>query len=140
MAFKTGRVDTWAATLEDRPGGLADKLGVLANAGVNLEFMIARRSPESPGKGVLFVTPIKGMAAARAARQAGFTPTASLHAVRVEGPNRPGQGQRIAQALAAQGLNLRGFSAAALGRKFVAHLALDSTAEARKALRILEAL
>jgi hypothetical protein len=133
-------VDTWAATLEDRPGGLADKLGILANAGVNLEFMIARRSPESPGKGALFVTPIKGMAAARAARQAGFAPTASLHAVRVEGPNRPGQGQRIAQALAAQGLNLRGFSAAALGRKFVAHLALDSSAEARKALRILEVL
>ena len=60
MALKATRVDTWAATIKDQPGGLAAKLEALAAAKVNLEFIIARRAPEKPGTGVVFVTPITG--------------------------------------------------------------------------------
>ncbi len=56
--FKVARVDTWAAALQDKPGHLAGKLKALGSAGVNLEFVIARRRAEKPGKGVLFVTHI----------------------------------------------------------------------------------
>ena len=140
MALKIQRVDTWAATIRDKPGGLAEKLKALAGAGVNLEFVIARRAPDRPGRGVVFVTPIKSAAGARAARKAGFRKTTSLHTVRIEGPDRKGQGARIAQALAAKGLNMRGLSAAAIQRKFVTHIALDSTADAAKAVRMLKAL
>ncbi len=138
--FKVTRVDTWAAALQDKPGNLAGKLKALGSAGVNLEFVIARRRAERPGKGVLFVTPIRGAKGSRAAREAGFAKTNSLHTVRVEGPDRKGQGARIAQALAEQGLNLRGLSAAAIGRQFVTHIALDSSGDAAKAVRALKAL
>jgi hypothetical protein len=140
MALKVERVDTWAVSIEDKPGGLATKLNALADAGANLEFVIARREPEKPGTGVVFVTPIKGTAAVRVARQAGFAKTDSLHTVRIEGVDKPGQGAKIAQALAERGLNLRGLSAASLGRKFVAHVALGSAADAATAMRRLRGM
>lgn len=140
MSLKIQRVDTWAASIKDKPGGLADKLKALARAGVNLEFVIARRVPDKPGTGVVFVTPINGAARVRAARQAGFNKTGSLHTVRVEGPDRKGQGARIAHALADKGLSMRGLSAAAINKKFVAHIALDSAADAAKAANVLRKL
>ncbi len=140
MALKAERVDTWAASIEDKPGALAAKLNALSGAGVDFEFVIARRAPEKPGTGVVFVTPIKGAVQGRVAREVGFQKTSSLHTLRVEGPNKPGHGLNIVGALADQGLNLRGFSAAAVGDRFVAHLAVDSAADAGKALRILRRL
>ena len=140
MALQVQRVDTWAASMDDQPGGLAVKLQALAAAGANLEFMIARRAPDKPGTGVVFVTPIKGAAQARAAGAAGFSRSTSLHTVRVEGTDKPGLGAQITEAIAAKGINLRGFSAAAIGRKFVAHIAVDSSADATKVGRVLRAM
>jgi hypothetical protein len=140
MSLKVQRIDTWATSLEDKPGSLAAKLDALAKAGVSLDFVIARRAPELAGTGVVFVTPIAGAAAARAARDAGFDKTTALHTVRVEGTNKTGAGATITGTLAEAGLNLRGLSAAAIGRKFLCHIALDTAAEARKAVRVLQNL
>ncbi len=41
MALKVARADVWATSIEDRPGGLAEKLAVLAGAGVNLRGLFA---------------------------------------------------------------------------------------------------
>ena len=38
MKLKVSRTDVWAATIDDRPGGLADKLDALAAAGANLKL------------------------------------------------------------------------------------------------------
>jgi hypothetical protein len=138
--MKTKRVDTWAASIKDKPGALAAKFKALAAAGANLEFVIARRAPEKRGSGVVFVTPIKGAKQTRAAGAAGFKNTKSLHTVRLEGVNKRGQGARLTQALAGQGLNLRGLSAAAIGNKFICHIAVDSEADANKAVRQLSKL
>jgi hypothetical protein len=138
--MKAQRVDTWAAAIKDKPGALAAKFKALAAAGVNLEFVIARRSPEKRGTGVVFVTPIKGPRQCGAAGAAGFKKTKSLHTVRIEGINKRGQGMRLTQALADKGLNLRGLSAAAIGNKFIAHIAVDSEADASKVARILSKL
>lgn len=140
MALKLSRVDVWAASVKDKPGRLAEKLTTLAKAKVNLGFVIARRAPEKRGAGVVFVTPIKGAAQVRAAKKAGFVKTKSLHSVRVEGPDRRGIGAKMTKALAEAGLNLRGFSAAAVARKFVCYIALDKVADATKAVRILKGL
>jgi len=140
MALKAKRVDTWAAAIEDQPGGLAAKLNALADARVNLEFVIARRAPDKPGTGVVFVTPIQGAAGTRAARAAGFAKTDTLHTVRAEGPDKRGEGARIAQALAEKGLNLRGLSAAAISKKFICHIAVDTATDAAKVVRILQRL
>ena len=140
MALKAERVDTWAAFIKDEPGSLASKLSALAKARVNLEFVIGRRAPEKPGQGVVFVTPIKGANQCREARKAGFEKTLSLYTLRIEGPDKPGQGAKITQALADKGLNVRGLSAAAIGKKFLAHIALDSAADAANAARVIRAL
>jgi len=138
MGLKVSKVEVWAAPIEDRVGGLVHKLAPLSAAGANLEFVIARRAPEHPGKGVVFVAPLAGEEQVRGATDAGFLPADSLHSVRIEGPDRPGLGMMMAKALADAGVNLRGLSAAAIGRKFVCYLALDTAddAETRSTLRV----
>jgi hypothetical protein len=138
--MKAERRDTWAASIKDKPGALQAKLDALTDAGANLEFVIARREPGKRKAGVVFVTPLKGAAQCRAARKAGFDKTDSLHTIRVEGPDKKGQGSAITAALAGKGVNVRGLSAAAIGRKFVGHIALDSSADATQAIRALKAL
>jgi hypothetical protein len=137
MARTVSKVDVWAATIEDQPGGVSEKLAPLAKAGANLEFVIARRSPDKPGKGVVFLTPLKGAAQLKAARQAGFQKSTSLQSVRVEGLDKPGVGAELTRKLADAGINLRGLSAAVIGKKSVVYLAFDKPDDATKAMRIL---
>jgi predicted amino acid-binding ACT domain protein len=140
MALSISRVDVWGANVEDKPGGLADKLVALANAGAQLGLVVARRTVEKPGTGVLFMAPLKGSVQIRAAKKAGFVKNNLLHCVRVEGPDKPGVGAQLTQSLARAGINLRGMSAVAVGRQFVAYLAFDDAAAAVKAARILKQL
>jgi hypothetical protein len=140
MKLSISRTDVWAAAVDDRPGAVAEKLEALAAAGANLGFIIARRAPEQRGSGVLFVTPVKGAKQVKAAEAAGFQRTENLHSVRAEGPDKAGIGANIAKALAAAGINLRGLSAAAIGKRFVTYLALDDNADATKAASVLKKL
>jgi len=140
MAMKLSRIDVWVAAVLDRPGALAQKLHALAEAGASLDFVLARRAPEKPGKGVVFAAPIGGRRQLAAARKAGFRKSRSLCAIRVEGADRPGMGARLTEALAAAGINLRGLSAGVVSKRFVMHLALDKAADAAKATRILKKL
>ena len=138
MPYSIRKVDVWAAEIDDRPGGLAEKLEALAKAGASLEFIIARRAPDKPGKGVVFLTPVKTAKQKQAAGEAGFTTSSSLQSVRVEGPDRPGLGTKMTRALADAGINLRGVSAAALGRKSVTYFAFDSAEDAENGIKILK--
>ena len=140
MTLNVTRVDVWAASIEDQPGGLAVKLEELAAAGAQLEFVVARRAPDQPGTGVVFVTPLTGAAQIRAAKKAGFAKSSSLHSLRIEGPDAPGLGAKITRALADAGVNLRGLSAAAIDGQCLVHLAVDTSADAGKAARILKKL
>src|SRR5262245_46669417 len=137
MAYTVSKVDVWTAEIEDRVGGLAAKLEALADAGADLEMVIARRQPLQPGKGIVFLGPVKGAKAQKAAQAAGLTKSTELAALCVEGPNKPGEGHRMARLLAGEGLNLRGLSALVVGSKFVAALAFDSDADADKAAQAL---
>jgi hypothetical protein len=141
MAMKVGRMDVWAASIQDRPGALAEKLTALAEAGANLSFVIARRTTgKRGGGGVVFVTPLKGAKQLAAAKKAKFRKTRSLHGLQVEAPDKPGLGAKITQALADAGINLRGLSAAAIGRRCVVYIALDKPADLAKATRTLKKL
>lgn len=137
MAYTVKKVDVWAGEIADRPGGLASTLTAMNNAGANIEFVVARRAPEKPGTGVVFLTPIKGGKQKAAAQNAGLSTSDSLHSVRVEGPDRAGLGAKMGDALAAAGINVRGISAAALGRRAVSYFAFDSAADADAAVRVL---
>jgi len=140
VALKVTRVDVWVAGMKDQPGSLAEKLDVLAAAGAQLEFVLARRAPEKRGAGVVFLAPIEGAAPLKAAKKLGFHKSKSVIAVRVEGPDKPGMGARITKALGDKRVNLRGLSAGVIGKRFVLHVALDTKAAAAKTVRILKQL
>ena len=120
---------------------MANKLEALAKVGANLEFVLARRTPErGPGQGVVFLTPLKTDEEEKKAAAAGFVKTDGLYSLRVEGGDAPGIGAKMARALASAGVNLRGLSAAALGKKFVVYVAFDTAQEADQALAVLDKL
>lgn len=137
MAIKANRSDVWMAIIDDRPGGAADKLEALAKTGANLEVVLARRTPEHPGQGVLFVGPVEGAKVLRAAQEAGFRKADNIHGVRVEGPDKAGLGSRIARSLAEAGISFRGVQGCVIGRSFLSFIALDSADDAAKAVKIL---
>ena len=140
MALKVAKADVWAVTIDDRPGGAAEKLQTLARAGANLEMVLARRTAEQPGRGVMFVTPLKGKKAVEAAQQAGMGKPENFHSVRIEGGDKPGLGSKIASTLGGAGVNFRGMSALAIGRKFVSFIALDSAEDQARAIAALKKL
>ena len=140
MAMDVSRVDVWVAGMKDKPGALADKLAALADAGANLAFVLARRAPDKPGTGVVFLAPLSGRKQLAAGKKAGFHKSRSLHSVRAQGPDKPGLGARMTQALADAGINLRGLSATTIGRRCTVYFAFDTSADAAKAARLLKKL
>ena len=114
-------------------------LTALQEAGADLQFIIARRAPEEPGKGVVFVTPLQSDAEINAAAQVGFNVTRHLHSVRVLGPDRPGVAAELTQKLAEGASTCAGISASVIGKQFVAYVAVDSLDDANKAIGILSA-
>lgn len=140
MASQVNKVDVWAGEIEDRPGGLSETLDALLQSGANFEFVIARRAPEKPGTGVVFVGPVRGAAQTRVARQAGLSKTSSLLSLRLEAQDRAGLGAKIARTVADAGINMRGLWAATIGKRSVTYLAFDNDADAKKAGRILKEL
>ncbi len=131
------RVDVWAATIKNECGGLAVKLAGLREAGADLDFIIARRAPEKPGTGILFVTPLRGDREIAAATNLGFSITSRIHSVRLEGDNKPGIVAELTQKFAAAGINLRGLSAAVIGPRFILYIGFDNAKDAENALDIL---
>jgi hypothetical protein len=127
----------WAAPLQDRPGGLADVLETLKDAGADLDFIVARRDSKEPGKGVAFVTPLRGDAEVAAAAEVGFNVANSIHSVRIEGANERGLAAELVRRLADEGINLRSLSAAELGARFVMYIGFDTEQDAKKAVALL---
>jgi predicted amino acid-binding ACT domain protein len=140
MPLEVSKMDAWIGEIPDQPGGLANVLGALADAGANLESVLARRQPDKTGTGVVFLTPIRGQKVQRAAKSVGVRRSESIAALRVSGLDRPGVGAKLTRVVADAGVNLRGLQATVIGDKFVAYLAFDSAADSNKAARAIKAL
>jgi hypothetical protein len=139
MPYEVKKLDVWTGEIDDKVGGLASKLESLANAGVDLQFLVARRQPHLPGRGVVFLSGISGAKGIKAAASAGLARTSAVVALRVEGPNKAGAAYQITRRLADAGINLRGVSAGVMSKKFQLFLAFDNAADADKAARSLRA-
>jgi len=136
MAFEITRVDVWVGPIEDRPGALCDKLAAVMRAGADLDFMIARPLSEGPGRGVLFITPLRGPEQIRAAEQVGLR-RSQIQILRIEGPDRPGLGAGLACTLAEAGINIRGLSGSVVGDRSLFYLRFDTQDELVRAAQIL---
>ena len=137
MSFKLDRVHVWCGEVADQAGGVAAKLALLAQAGANLEYIYTFRQSEKAGSGLLFVAPITGPLAVRAAKSAGLHEVGHPIVLRVEGDNAAGLGHRLTQQWAVQGLSLHGLMMSVLGEKFVGYVSFDSVADANRAAAIL---
>jgi hypothetical protein len=131
-------VDVWSASVTDKTGGLSWLLKGLDEAGADFNFILARRSPENPGSGVVFVTPIIGDREVKAASTLGFSLTRSVAAVRFEADDKPGASARLTGMIADAGINIRGLSVAVIGTRFVAYIGFDCSEDAEKAVDIFQ--
>jgi hypothetical protein len=137
MGLFVEAVDVWAAPISDQAGSLAGALKALHDAGADLQCIIARRAPDQPGKGVVFVTPLQGDQEIAAAAQVGFSASHTVHSVRVMGRDRPGIAATVTQKIAEASVNLRGFSSVVVGTQFIAYLAVDSREDADRVIKAL---
>lgn len=69
----------------------------------------------------------------------GFAAANRLHAVRVKGENRPGAAAELLNRLAKAGLDIRGFSGAPMGKRYIAYIALDTAAAPAQGVELLAA-
>jgi hypothetical protein len=138
MTLTVDKVEVWAGEILDHVGGLAHKLQPLADSGTDLSFLIARRQPDKPGSGIVYLGGIQGAKQTKAALAAGMTKAADMGCVRIEAPNKPGMAAQLIGKLGASGINLRGASASAVGRKCVLLLSFDSLADRDQAMKVLK--
>ena len=138
MPYTINKVQVWAADIPNRPGTLARVLNGLSDAGAQLEFMIARKVDNETSR--IFVAPIKGPKQQKAAVNLGLVRASGMHSLRIEGPDRPGLGAKITRTVAEKGINLRGASAAAIGRRAVFYLALEREQGLKDTTRIVRKL
>lgn len=131
-------VDVWSASIPDKTGGLSLLLKGMDEAGADFNFIIARRTPENPGSGVVFVTPIRGDREIQAASTLGFSLTRSVDAVCYEADNKPGATASLTALIAGAGINIRGLSVAVVGTRFIAYIGFDSSKDAETAMRMLQ--
>jgi hypothetical protein len=137
MSFRLDRVHVWSCEVPDEPGGVANKLAALAQAGENLEFVSTRRTPEKPGWGVLYIAPVTGPDQVRAAKAAGLREVRNPVVVRVEGDNKAGLAHRLTHEWAVAGISFQGLSMAVVGDKFVGYASFDNSDDANRAATIL---
>jgi len=135
MPYAVKKVEIWAGDIANQPGTLARVLEALAQAGANLEFMIAREVSDTTSR--VYVAPLGSKKQKQAATDVGLVPAAGMHSVRIEGPDRAGLGAAISRGLAAAGLNIRGASAGALAKKSVSYFAFKSDEEASAAIKAI---
>ncbi|MFO0878619.1 MAG: amino acid-binding ACT [Gemmataceae bacterium] len=137
MSFKLDRMHVWSGEVADQAGGVSSKLALLAQAGANLEYIYTHRSLDKPGAGVLYVAPVTGPMATRAAKAAGLHETHQPIVIRVEGDNAAGLAHRLTQQWAVEGLTLHGLMMSVLGDKFVGYVSFDNVTDANRAAAIL---
>jgi len=133
MAYDISKVDVWAADVPNQAGVLARMLEQLFEAGAQLDFMIARKVTEGISR--VFLSPISGAKVQKVASAKGMSKATGLFSVRVEGPNKAGLGARITSAIARKGINLRGASAASLGKTAVFYFALECEEDRKDAIK-----
>lgn len=127
-AFSIRQVQVWAGDVWNRPGMLARVLEALSAAGAHLEFIVARQVNTNTSR--VFIAPLSSPAEEDAARDVGLSPANSMVSLRVEAADRPGLAAQLARSIAGANVNVRGCSAAIIGRRAVMYFAFKTLGEA----------
>jgi hypothetical protein len=137
MPLEIRRVQVWCGEIANLLGAAATKLEHLARTGTDLQFVFTRPHPSKPEAGVIFLGPIFGQEAMKAAREAGLAAALDIVMLYIQGPNRPGMGFEIMSHLAVAGIPLQSLSISAAGDRFGAYLAFNHPDDVTRAVQVL---
>ena len=138
--FKMYRVHVYHAPVEDKAGGTAARLKVLADAGVHLEYVHSERADGKPGQGDLFVAPKQVKTEFDLVKKAGFHEVQEPIVMRFQGDDRTGLGGRVTMEWEKAGINLHGLMMTVLDGKFIGFAQFDTADDANKAAQLLAEL
>jgi hypothetical protein len=134
-AITVRKAVVWRSEVDNRAGALASALEPLAQAGADLQVVMAYRYPGA-NKGAVELHPVSGRKAIAAAQSAGLAKS-STPVVLVEGDNRSGLGYALAKAIGDAGINMSFVMAQVLGRRYSAVFGFDNEADAGKAAALI---
>jgi hypothetical protein len=137
MAVSVKKIVLWRTEVENKPGILATTLEPLVNAKVDLQVVMGYRYPGNEGRAAIEVCPVLGKKALGAAQGAGLS-ASSISTLLVEGDNKLGLGQAIAQAISGAGINLSFLLAQVIRKKYSAILGFESEEALRKAATLIK--
>jgi hypothetical protein len=137
MPVTVKKILLWRKEVDNQAGALARTLEPLAKAGADLHVVMGYRYPGNEAKAVIELHPVAGKKVTAAAEQAGLA-ASSIPTLLVEGDNKPGLAQRIAQVVADASINLSFLVAQVLGKRFVATIGFETEADATKASGLIK--
>jgi hypothetical protein len=137
MSFKMQRVHVYHTEVKDEPGGIAEKLKPLAEAGVHLEYVYSQRSVSRPGYGDLYIAPLTTDAQIQAAKQIGLREVQEPIVMKIEGDDKAGLAGKLTVAWEKAGINLHGMVMSVHDGKFVGYVTFDTVEDGNKAATIL---
>jgi hypothetical protein len=136
MPITVKKAALWRTEMDNHPGALASALEPLAQAGADLQLVMAYRN-RGTDKGVVEVHSITGRKPIAAAQTAGLA-RSTIPIVLVEGDNRPGLGHTLAKAIGESGVNISFVMAQVISRKYSAVFGFENEADASKAAALIK--
>jgi hypothetical protein len=135
VAITVKKVVLWHREVDNRPGTLAGALEPLAQAGADLQVVMAYRYPGTD-KGAIELHPVSGRKSIAAAQTAGLA-RSSIPVLLVEGDNRPGLGYALTKAVGDAGINMSFVMAQVVGRRYAAVFGCENETDAAKAAMLI---
>jgi len=137
MAVTVKKAVLWRKEINNRPGMLANILGPLAEAGTDLQVVMAYRYPGRTDTAAIELHPVSGRKPITAAKAASLAQS-PIPTLLVEGDNRQGLGHAIAKAIGDAGINLSLLMAQVMGRRYSALFGFENEADAAKATALIK--
>ena len=129
MAVSVKRVTLWRKEVPHQAGELANALRPLAQAGANLQVIMAYTQGS---RGFIEVCPVSGKRQTEAAKTSGLV-ASDQPTLLVAGDDRAGLGYAIARAIADQGISISFDVTQVIGRKYSSVYGFHSEEDARVA-------
>lgn len=140
MKVTTTPIEVWSTEFDDQGGGLARALRAISEFGVNLEYVVAQRNRDRPGKGILYVASADRQVYLDRVTDVGLQRVSPHSLLRIEGHDEPGAAAKVARAIDEAGVAVASFSGTAEGQRFICYAEFESTEDRAKAHTALKAL
>lgn len=140
MKLTTTRVDVWWTEIDDTPGGLARTLRAIADYGADLDYVMAHRLPEKPGRGLLYVAPTNHHIQLDRMLDMDVRRDRQRSLLKIEGHDEPGLGARLARVVADAGVSMQAFSTGVVAHRFAAFIEFDSAMDRDRAETAIRAM